>query len=81
MHHYDQNHFLLLRHHFYGIICFCVALGLTTLCGVYDQAYGADSSSPPPIHVVRQGETLSEIALDYGISLDALMNGIICAAI
>ncbi len=72
MHHHNQNHFLILRHHFFGIICFCAALGLATFCGVHDQAYGADSSSPP-IHVVRQGETLSEIALDYGVSLDALM--------
>jgi LysM repeat protein/N-acetylmuramoyl-L-alanine amidase len=73
MHHCDQNHFLIVKHHLYGMICFCAVLGLATLCGVYDRAYGADSSSPP-IHEVRQGETLSEIALDYGVSMDALMS-------
>ena len=73
MHHNDQKHFLILKHNLYGVICFCAALGLAVLCGVHDRACGADSSSPP-IHVVRQGDTLSEIALDYGVSVDALMS-------
>lgn len=72
MHHHDQNRFLKLENHLYGMI-FYAALGMATLCGVHDRADGADSSSPP-IHVVRQGETLSEIALDYGVSVDALMS-------
>ncbi len=73
MYHNDQNHFLILKHNLYGMICFCAALGVATLCGGHDRAYGADFSGPP-IHVVRQGETLSEIALDYGVSVDALMS-------
>ena len=71
MYHNDQSRSLIWKQNLCGIIFFYAALGFATLCGVHDRAHGTDISNPP-IHVVRQGETLSEIALDYGVSVYAL---------
>jgi LysM repeat protein/N-acetylmuramoyl-L-alanine amidase len=73
MHHSHQNRFSILKHDLRKMICFSASLGIATLFAFSDGGYG-DDTSDSPIHVVRQGETLSEIALDHGVSVDALMN-------
>jgi LysM repeat protein/N-acetylmuramoyl-L-alanine amidase len=71
MHYSCQNSPSKLTDRLYSMIALCAALGMLVLCGECGRCYGKGTDEAFT-HLVRRDETLSEIAQEYGVSVNAL---------